>query len=419
MQPTAPDSRTAPAAGKKTAGDVLARAKEALAKKANLKRKLDELKSQKAAPGADSEAPKPTPSTQAAQRKRAAFELIQAPEGASYARRRRTRALQFLDEEGKREREEARRQEEAATASAPAAQVASRREPPPDVEWWDAKILVNKQSYPEKVLDETILMDKLTHYVEHPEELESVVKEAVIAPAPLKLTRKEVKKLRTQRRLAREEEKQQLIQQGLIEPPKPKVKLSNLMRVLSADATADPTAIEKKVAKEMAKRHAAHEDRNLARMLSPAERRQKKMKKLLDAVPGDSLQEVKVAVYRINHAPTSQNRFKIEVNAFENHLTGTCVVGRDMTIVVVEGGPKTLRRYEHLMLRRIKWRDEDDENDENDEDDPPCKLVWTGVVAEKAFSGKFRCVDGDPKAAMQDKGVAHYFELCGSVSSAS
>ena len=383
------------------AAAVLARAKEALAKKANLKRKLEELKEQK-------EKPIPPLPQQA---KRAAFELIQAPEGASYGRRRgRTRALQFLDEEGKREKEEARKQQEAQVAPGPT--LVSQREPPPQVEWWDAKILVNKQSYPDKVLDETILMDKLTHYVEHPEELEPVVKAASIAPAPLKLTRKEVKKLRTQRRQAREMEKQQLIRQGMIEPPKPKVKLSNLMRVLSADASADPTAIEKQVAKEMAKRHAAHEDRNLARMLSPAERRHKKMKKLLDVLPGEALQEIRVAVYRIDHAPTSQNRFKIEVNAFENHLTGTCVVGRDVTVVVVEGGPKTLRRYEHLMLRRIKWRDDEGEDDDGEEDNPPCKLVWTGVVAEKAFSGKFRCVDGDPKAVMEEKGVGHYYDLC-------
>lgn len=41
-----------------------------------------------------------------------------------------------------------------------------------------------------------------------------------------------------QRRVAREKEKQELVRQGLLEPPKPKVKISNLMRVLGAEATA-------------------------------------------------------------------------------------------------------------------------------------------------------------------------------------
>ena len=35
--------------------------------------------------------------------------------------------------------------------------------------------------------------------------------------------------------------------QGLLEPPKPKVKISNLMRVLGEQATLDPTAIEQEV----------------------------------------------------------------------------------------------------------------------------------------------------------------------------
>ena len=399
----AEDSDQAGSTAKRKASDVLAKAREALAKKASLKRKLDELKEEKQT---TSLPPVPRSNEQGHGSSRAVFELIQAPEGATYGKRRgRSRALQFLDE-ARQKQKDAQRKETPTTEPKGAAP----RAPPPDVEWWDAKILVNKQSYPDEVLDETILMDKLTHYVEHPEELAPVFKETTLAPAPLKLTRKEIKKLRTQRRTAREQEKQQLIRQGLLEPPKPKVKLSNLMRVLTADATADPTAIEQQVAKEMAKRHAAHEDRNLARMLSPAERRQKKMKNLLDVLPGESLEEIHVTVYRINHAPMPQNRFKIEVNAFENHLTGACIVGRDVTVVIVEGGPKTLRRYEHLMMRRIKWH-EDQDGDGDDEDDPPCKLAWTGVVTEKAFSGKFRCVEADPRRLLREKGVEHYMDV--------
>jgi hypothetical protein len=41
---------------------------------------------------------------------------------------------------------------------------------------------------------------------------------------------------------------------GLLEPPKPKVRIANLARVLGAEAAADPTAIEKEVRKQMAER---------------------------------------------------------------------------------------------------------------------------------------------------------------------
>lgn len=41
------------------------------------------------------------------------------------------------------------------------------------------------------------------------------------------------------------------MRQGLLEAPKPKVKLSNMMRVLGSEATADPTAVEAQVRQQM------------------------------------------------------------------------------------------------------------------------------------------------------------------------
>lgn len=67
----------------------------------------------------------------------------------------------------------------------------------------------------------------------------------------------ERKKLRTQRRVEREKEKQELVRQGLLEPPPPKVKIGNLMRVLGEQAVADPTAIEAQVRGQMAERQQA------------------------------------------------------------------------------------------------------------------------------------------------------------------
>jgi U4/U6 small nuclear ribonucleoprotein PRP3 len=55
---------------------------------------------------------------------------------------------------------------------------------------------------------------------------------------------------------AREKEKQDLVRQGLLEAPKPKVRLANLPRVLGEQAAADPTAIEMEVRKQMAERQA-------------------------------------------------------------------------------------------------------------------------------------------------------------------
>ncbi|KAL4522820.1 hypothetical protein Ndes2526B_g00850 [Nannochloris sp. 'desiccata'] len=310
-------------------------------------------------------------------------------------------------------------------------------EPPvPDVEWWDARILADKTTYGAAANggEPALKLDRITHYIEHPVLLDPPAEAPPPPPQPLKLTKQELKKMRTQRRVAREQEKQELIRQGLLEPPKPKVKISNLMRVLGSEATADPTAIEAEVRRQTAERAAAHEDRNLARMLTPAERREKKLNKLLDKKTEEGGEPVKqVAVYKVGELATPQLKFKVEVNAKENHLTGmaVCLPGA-FSVIVVEGGPKTLRRYEKLMLRRIDWSgagknvneeqgSEEDEEDRNGDDTDRtksrnyCHLVWTGVVKENAFKGRFRTEEVRSEIAgrgiFSAKGVGHYWDL--------
>jgi len=103
----------------------------------------------------------------------------------------------------------------------------------------------------------------------------------------------EKKKLRKQRREEREKEKQQNIQLGLMEPPKDKVRLSNMARVYGAAGVVDATAIELKVRAAQAERQRAHEDRNAARKLTTAERKEKKMKKLFDNEAADIMVQVR------------------------------------------------------------------------------------------------------------------------------
>lgn len=305
----------------------------------------------------------------------------------------------------------------------PLGQMASVEEklpPIPDVEWWDARILVNKAKYENPL---KIKENRITALVEHPEPLEPPIEVPPPAPQPLKLTKKELKKMRTQRRMAREQEKQDLIRQGLLEPPAPKVKISNLMRVLGAEATADPTAIEAEVRKQMAERQAAHEDRNLARKLTPAERREKKTQKIIGRT--DGVLGHHIAVYKVGDLTDPQLRFKVDINAKENHITGCAVGGDGFWIVVVEGAPKPLSRYEKLMLRRIDWNKKVDGDGEEEEGDVMyeekqqqpnyCHLVWQGVVATPHFK-KFRVENSVGGAAARkflgDHGVLHYYELC-------
>ncbi|KAL0317163.1 UNVERIFIED_CONTAM: protein RDM16 [Sesamum angustifolium] len=245
------------------------------------------------------------------------------------------------------------------------------------------------------IREEIIKMEKITIYVEHPRPIEPPAEPAPPPPQPLKLTKKEQKKLRTQRRLAREKDKQEMIRLGVVEPPKPKVKMSNLMKVLGSEATQDPTKLEMEIRSAAAEREQAHIDRNIARKLTPAERREKKERKLFD--DPNALDTI-VSVYKINDL---------------SHPRPV------LSVVVVEGGAKSIKRYGKLMLRRIDWtaavkKEEDEEDDDEDKPLNKCVLVWQGSVAKPSFT-RFSVQECRTETAARkffsDHGVGHYWDL--------
>ncbi|RMZ56762.1 hypothetical protein APUTEX25_002851 [Auxenochlorella protothecoides] len=247
---------------------------------------------------------------------------------------RRRGGLQFV-EEGKFQKQAEISRLRASPAPAPV----------PAVEWWDARLLTDKTSYGAAAEGEpSIREERITHLIEHPVLIDPPGEAPLPPPQPLMLTKKEKKKMRTQNRQAREKEKQELIRQGLLEPPPPKVKISNLSRVLGEEAAADPTAIETEVRRQMGERAAAHEDRNLARKLTPAEAREKKLRKLLGDPEADPT--TSVSLYKVGSLARPQLKFKVSLNAQENHMTGVgLAVEGEFTLVVVEGPPKAQRRY--------------------------------------------------------------------------
>ncbi|KAK7843351.1 protein rdm16 [Quercus suber] len=94
-----------------------------------------------------------------------------------------------------------------------------------------------------------------------------------------------------ERCLAREKDRQEMIRQGLIEPPKPKVKMSNLMKVLCSEATQDPTRLEMGIRSEA----------------------------------------------------VLNTCFKVDVNAQENRLCGCAVIYDGISVAIVEGGNKPIK----------------------------------------------------------------------------
>lgn len=62
--------------------------------------------------------------------------------------------------------------------------------------------------------------------------------------------------------------------------------------------------------------------------------------------------------------------------------TGCALLYKDINIVIVEGGPKAVKKFKRLMLSRIKWEDEKDSDDDDHAEEvankktAPCVLVW-------------------------------------------
>ncbi|GIY63806.1 hypothetical protein CDAR_601471 [Caerostris darwini] len=161
----------------------------------------------------------------------------------------------------------------------------------PEVEWWDSYIL---QSDNYDKYNKNAKLEGVTALVEHPIQMKPPCDSSQPVFIPLYLTKKERKKLRRQNRREAWKEKQEKIRLGLEPPPEPKVRMSNLMRVLGNQAVQDPTKVEAHVREQMAKRQKAHEEANAARKLTVEQKREKKIRKLKE----DTSAGVLVAVYR-------------------------------------------------------------------------------------------------------------------------
>ena len=69
-------------------------------------------------------------------------------------------------------------------------------------------------------------------------------------------------------------------------------------------------------------------------------------------------------------------------------ILGTVVITKDMVLVIVEGGPKSQKKFKRLMLHRIKWEEDSAQGHRQDKIDKKnkevnlnkkmnkCKLVW-------------------------------------------
>lgn len=288
----------------------------------------------------------------------------------------------------------------------------------PGIEWWDEG-LVDGDAYPDRSTSDgdkglKIATDDsiITSYIQHPILLDPPSDSKPFKAKPLPLTKAESKKLRRQNRMTELKEKQAKVRLGLEEPEAPKVKKSNLMRVLGEQAVRDPTAVEARVNRELAERAQKHDDTNEARKLSKEDR----VEKAKNNADADAAKGLSVCVYRIGSLAYGKNRAKILMEAKWCHdLTGVLLTNPRCCVLVVEAGSHTTTRFKKLMLRRINWTENvlpnpalqledetekperergplpewlsprDAEGKAKDLSDNSCELLWEGEAKDRRF----------------------------------
>ncbi|EPY51934.1 U4/U6 X U5 tri-snRNP complex subunit Prp3 [Schizosaccharomyces cryophilus OY26] len=293
---------------------------------------------------------------------------------------------------------------------------------PPTVEWWDLPYVADGSTYGDqsswKIFENS---EAITSNIQHPIPVLPPYLKNQPSSKSLFLTKKEQKKIRRQTRAEARKEKQDRQLLGLEPPEPPKVKLSNLMRVLGDAAIKDPTKMEAEVRRQVEERRLRHEQMNEERKLTPEERRDRTLKKLEE----DAASGLQCLVFKIKYLAHRPHRLKIDLNAKQLGLTGACILSDKFNLVIVEGGRKNIKHFKKLMINRIDWTDTSRNSilaqgnklaDMNGSSIPynenKCDLVWEGDLSKRNFSyWTFRkCpTENEARQSLEQLGNAEHF----------
>ncbi|KAL6949940.1 hypothetical protein ACO0QE_000609 [Hanseniaspora vineae] len=239
-------------------------------------------------------------------------------------------------------------------------------------------------------------------YVLHPV---PVTKEQIKAfdgdakPPQLYLTKKEMKKLRRNKRKLDRQAMREKIRLGIEPKPEPKVRMSNIMKVVQNNANiSDPTLFEKQVKEQIRERAEQHDLTNKQRhkeavesQTTKAHEANQKRKELLES---GMKYEVHCLCFKVSKLLNPKNRFKINTNCKQLKLQGCCLrlKGSGEAIIIAQGSEKSCKFFQKLIMGRIKWDEsfiDKESGEEIDMSETTAELKWSGVVSNSLFKGKW------------------------------
>ncbi|KAG0123773.1 pre-mRNA processing factor 3-domain-containing protein [Tuber indicum] len=210
----------------------------------------------------------------------------------------------------------------------------------PNIEWWDQD-LTAASSYEAITLKFFLISAAgtiITLCVECP---------VLIAPPPGQ-TKKEQKKSCRQR-CADALKEQVEVCLGLEAPPLPKIKKSNLMRVLGGEVVKDPTAVEARMNRQIKERHKGRLKANEKCKLTNEQHQEK----LAATQENDLARGIHFPAFRIETLENGRHRYKININTEQLASTGNCVLNRKFNLVIVEGRIYSITKFRKLMMNKI------------------------------------------------------------------
>lgn len=294
---------------------------------------------------------------------------------------------------------------------------------PVDVEWWDS-VYLDKKTH--KILEKYIVSDydseeeednnsvddenteyaPSIHYVHHPIPVKGTTDDDNRYPRRIYLTKKEHRRIRRNNRKLAREEIEAKIKLGLEPKPEPKVKLSNMMHVLENDANiVDPTNYEQNVIKQVQQRKKNHLEENRIRHEEAVFRRKEKLENL-DAKAIHMANSCNV--YRFQSLQNPKIRYKLNMNAKQLKLRGCCLRVHDSGpgMIIVVGEEKSIKFFDKLVTRRLKWDENFEDRRSNqmvDMSNNNIEKVWNGYInlEEHNFSNWFMRVCNDESELKQ------------------